>query len=309
MKTLTAIAYTLMSMRVLAMLALMPGATTAAESGDPIELGFVEVHVEFGSGIVGPDIPPGIELIYGVRAVPGLPPACGPQQHASLFDGVVVPPSNQTQTFDIFREDDPVDFDIVTQLLTNGCPDFFRLEMGFAGFSTSGGIGGTSLEIQVTPHSHILFIRMTVPPFDIIHDPENPILIKIAPPGTEVRLAAFGFSPPREVAIDIKPGSADNPINPRSAGVVPVAILTTDTFDATTVDPSSVEFGPDGAIEAHRRGHIEDVDGDGDDDLVLHFNTRDAGIQCGDTSVTLTGQTFSEQEVEGTDAITTVGCR
>lgn len=46
------------------------------------------------------------------------------------------------------------------------------------------------------------------------------------------------------VDIDIKPGSFPNTINPKSERVIPVAILTTDTFDATTVDPLSVKFGP-----------------------------------------------------------------
>lgn len=110
------------------------------------------------------------------------------------------------------------------------------------------------------------------------------------------------------VAVDIKPGSFPNSINPRSKGVIPVAIVTTDTFDATTVDPLSVAFGPNGATEAHRRGHLEDADGDGDLDLVLHFRTQETGIQCGDTSTSLTGQTFDEQQIEGSDSITTVGC-
>jgi hypothetical protein len=39
------------------------------------------------------------------------------------------------------------------------------------------------------------------------------------------------------VSIDIKPGSSPNRINPKSNGVIPVGILTTDAFDATTVDP------------------------------------------------------------------------
>lgn len=110
------------------------------------------------------------------------------------------------------------------------------------------------------------------------------------------------------VAIDIKPGSFPNSINPRSKGVIPVAILTTDTFDATTVDPLSVVFGPNGAVEAHEQGHIEDANGDGDLDLVLHFKTQNTGIQCGDTAAALTGQTFSGQAIEGSDSIVTVGC-
>jgi hypothetical protein len=111
------------------------------------------------------------------------------------------------------------------------------------------------------------------------------------------------------VSIDIKPGSDTNPINPKSKGVIPVAILTTNTFDATTVDPLSVQFGPDGATEAHGRGHIEDANGDGRLDLVLHFNTKETGIQCGDTSASLTGKTFNGQAIEGSDSIKTVGCK
>jgi hypothetical protein len=110
-----------------------------------------------------------------------------------------------------------------------------------------------------------------------------------------------------EVAIDIKPGSFPNSINPNSNGIIPVAILTTAAFDATTVDPLSVEFGPNGATESHGKGHIEDADGDGDLDMVLHFKTQQTGIQCGDTDATLTG-TANGQNITGTDAIQTVGC-
>lgn len=109
--------------------------------------------------------------------------------------------------------------------------------------------------------------------------------------------------------IDIKPGSFPNSINPKSKGVIPVAILTTDAFDATTVDPLSIAFGPHRALEAHRRGHIEDVDGDGDLDLALHFRTQETGIQCGFTSAFLTGETFDGQAIEGADSIETVGCK
>ena len=128
------------------------------------------------------------------------------------------------------------------------------------------------------------------------------------------RVQVFG-SPVITAKINIKPGSDPNSINPRSKGKIPVAILTTSTadgdpidFDATTVDPLSVEFGPGGAAEAHGKGHLEDVDGDGDSDLVLHFKTQETGIQCGDTEASFTGETFGGQPITGTDDIQTVGC-
>ena len=90
--------------------------------------------------------------------------------------------------------------------------------------------------------------------------------------------------------------------------MIPIAILTTDTFDATTVDPLSVEFGPNGATEAHAKGHCDDVDTDSDLDLVLHFKTQETGIQCGDIEALLAGETFDGQVIEGSDSINTVGC-
>ena len=90
--------------------------------------------------------------------------------------------------------------------------------------------------------------------------------------------------------------------------MIPVAILTTDILDATFVDPLSVRFGPKGAKEAHNKGHIEDVNRDGEPDLVLHFKTQATGIQCDDTSASLTGETFDGDPIQGADSIKTVGC-
>jgi hypothetical protein len=111
------------------------------------------------------------------------------------------------------------------------------------------------------------------------------------------------------VEIDIKPGSFPNGINPKSKGKIPVAILTTDTFDSTTVDESTVLFGATGAEAAPVQSALEDVDGDGDIDMILHFETQDTGIMCGDTSAFLTGETFDGQMIEGSDSIKTVGCK
>ena len=91
--------------------------------------------------------------------------------------------------------------------------------------------------------------------------------------------------------------------------MIPVAILTTDTFDATTVNPATVRFGATETEAAPVLAAVEDVNGDGQPDLLLHFNTQDTGIQCGDTSASLTGQTFSRQAIQGSDSIVPVGCR
>ena len=51
------------------------------------------------------------------------------------------------------------------------------------------------------------------------------------------------------------------------------------------------------------------MNSDGLPDLVLHFRTQDAGVQCGDTSVSITGQTVNGISIQGSDSITTVGCK
>jgi hypothetical protein len=114
------------------------------------------------------------------------------------------------------------------------------------------------------------------------------------------------------VAVDIKPGKRNNPVNnlgPYSKRAIRVAILSTEIFDASTVDPISVRFGRHGAEDIDGHGRLVDVNGDGTPDLVLRFMIRQTGIACGDRSASLTGTTFSGQAIEGADAVRTVGCK
>jgi hypothetical protein len=114
-----------------------------------------------------------------------------------------------------------------------------------------------------------------------------------------------------QVEIDIKPGSYPNAINLRSKGLIPVAILSTGDFDATTVDPATVQIA--GACVSTRAKnsqfmvHEEDVNGDGLVDLVLQVATQnlDKGT-FQDGYAILTGTTYGGQSILGADEITIV---
>lgn len=112
---------------------------------------------------------------------------------------------------------------------------------------------------------------------------------------------------PDMVMIDIKPGSFPNPINPASKGVIPVAILGTDSFDVADVNAETLMFGPNGAVPAHKvQAHFEDVNGDSKLDLVSHYRTRDTGIASGDMNACVSGETYADIPFQGCDAILTV---
>ncbi|RLA17318.1 MAG: hypothetical protein DRQ56_09360, partial [Gammaproteobacteria bacterium] len=117
-------------------------------------------------------------------------------------------------------------------------------------------------------------------------------------------LQCSGSDAPIEVVVDLKPGNDIDTINCSSNGVVPVAILTTPDFDSLEVDHETVVFGPGEAHEAHsnRHGlkrHEKDVDHDGDVDLLFHFRTQDADLDCTNGEIVLKGETYGGQQIRG----------
>lgn len=52
-----------------------------------------------------------------------------------------------------------------------------------------------------------------------------------------------------DIGIDIKPGSCPNPVNIKSKGVFPVAILGTEDFDVDTIDIASIRLA---GVDGHR---------------------------------------------------------
>ena len=109
------------------------------------------------------------------------------------------------------------------------------------------------------------------------------------------------------VGVDFMTRSRSNRINPRRGSTVDAAVLSSASFDASTLDWTTVALGPAGA-PALGPGLASDVDGDGLVDLVLDFNVSDLGLACGDTSIALLAATSSGLGVRGTDAVIVVGC-
>jgi Secretion system C-terminal sorting domain len=124
------------------------------------------------------------------------------------------------------------------------------------------------------------------------------------------------------VYLDIKPQSCPNPLNTKKKGVLPIAILGTEDFDVTTIDPSSVLLEGISPL----RWNLEDVatpsDGeececttegaDGFMDLTLKFEAPEIVSALGDVtdrelrSLLLTGnllEEFGATPIEGTDCV------
>jgi len=112
-----------------------------------------------------------------------------------------------------------------------------------------------------------------------------------------------------EIPIDIKPGSFPNSINLGSGGTVPVAILSTNTFDATGVNPTSITLAG-AAVKLKGQGtpqsSTQDINGDARLDLVVHIVTEALQLNSSDTEAVLQGATFGGQCVVGRDTIRVV---
>jgi hypothetical protein len=95
--------------------------------------------------------------------------------------------------------------------------------------------------------------------------------------------------------IDIRPGSRDI-INPKSSGIIPVAVLGSDALDVNFVDITTLRLGPGEAQPVHKldqgavlSAHIHDANGDHFDDLVTHYSIQASGVQAGDPELCLSG--------------------
>ena len=119
---------------------------------------------------------------------------------------------------------------------------------------------------------------------------------------------AAGAQDALHVTIDIKPGHSPTTIEPNSRGMLPVAVLTTRDFDATTIDPTTILAGPNGTEAEPFRTMQEDVNGDGRTDLLVLLRYADLNTKCDTTIIRLTGKTTKGISIEGSQKVTTDGC-
>ncbi|MCK4849799.1 MAG: PEP-CTERM sorting domain-containing protein [Phycisphaerae bacterium] len=126
-------------------------------------------------------------------------------------------------------------------------------------------------------------------------------------------IEGFVFPEPAilDIGIDIRPGSDQNPVNLRSNGVLPVAILADAGFDVNDIELSSLVL--DGATPRQKGnsgnvGSFEDVNGDGLMDLILQFWLDDLDIAQDTTELILEGLlNDGTTAFSGVDSIRLVG--
>jgi len=117
--------------------------------------------------------------------------------------------------------------------------------------------------------------------------------------GGELTMAGTG-------PVVVADAEAQSTMNVKSNGVVPVVLYSNDSLDATQV--TNISFGPAAVGIAHKAAHTSDENGDGIDDLVMHFKQKETGIACGDTSAILNAETAGGLPFTATASVSLVGC-
>lgn len=163
--------------------------------------------------------------------------------------------------------------------------------------------------IEYTPDTDMLISGL----LEVLSDTGDLLFSLTINSDIDIYLRALGSGGPKIVQIDIKPGSDPNPINPGSKGLIPVAILTTEDFDAADVDPATVTLaGANVAVRGKTdklMARLEDVDGDGDLDLLLQIDTQSEDAAWENGEVILTGKTYQElgaEDIQGSDYVVIV---
>ena len=110
------------------------------------------------------------------------------------------------------------------------------------------------------------------------------------------------------MAIDIKPDSEKNKFNPDEKGVLPVAILGSNTLDVKNILLDSLQLQSltvkiKGKRDVKYAAHYEDINADHIIDLVVKFQDSDKWEQIEGDYAILTGKLANGMIIEGMDII------
>ncbi|UCC69176.1 MAG: hypothetical protein JSV79_04455 [Armatimonadota bacterium] len=124
-------------------------------------------------------------------------------------------------------------------------------------------------------------------------------------------LSVWQSSTTVEVDIALGAGSSRTYVNLRSKGMLSVAVLSTESFDATQIDPATVTLaGAPVAVKGKHdklMAHIEDVDGDGLLDMTFQFPVQALDpAELTEGLAVLTGATYDGQEFAGWGEVSVV---
>jgi hypothetical protein len=112
---------------------------------------------------------------------------------------------------------------------------------------------------------------------------------------------------PRPVGVDVRPGNRRNVVNPKSNGLLRVAILSDPSLDvAAEIDQASLRVGRTGSEDSVAFCMSRDENHDGLVDLRCFIHMPSTGLQPGDTELVVTGFTLDGTPILGRDSILTV---
>lgn len=265
-----------------------------------------------------------VSLSASATTVPEALAQSGDAKYIILEDPPDQDPGTVTVTFDTPVEGDgTIGYDIVLYLSTGTVDlvvnDSIQFAYHFTAFQYSGDTyKSVKLDVDSLSADSVSKIKITVYP-----TPSNPsaTLDAVQDLGTDNyaeysthdgAVTAYPEGPAViDVDIDIKPGSTPNTINLGSNGVIPVAILSSEGFDARDVDPETVQLEGKAGVRVKGNGDPQaierDVNGDGVVDLEVKIeveNLEPGDIQDGEAEVT--GSTMDGQDFVGTDLVTIV---
>ncbi len=220
-----------------------------------------------------------------------------------VFDGVLPLSSNASGS-------GPLDFDVVITLDTPFVYDPLEgdLLLDVRNYGGGGSVG--ALDANNDPVDSISRVTTS---FASGLDGVNNVMADLNDSFGLVTKLVFEDAAATEVVIDVRPGSDENPVNLKAPGKLAVAILTTDGFDASSVDHQEpILLGdPDlAATVGSHRGSLEDVDHDGRPDLLLHFSiaemVSEGAVDENSQFLGLSAQALDGSSLSGLDIVTII---